>query len=203
LRDYAARQVTSTDRPEHLYIQKLNARNAGDWAEAIRLDREQRYFGGDDDNPRFVQDMFAAATFAEAGDLVAAKARAAETLTTMQALLGEQPLNAQLWAALALAHGLLGAHDDALRCAAKARALLPESLDALSGTAISGLCASALAYAGEKEQALAEFARLLQVPFGANAILDQGIYLGSWKPLRDDPRFKALLADPKNNAPIF
>ena len=55
--------------------------------------------------------------------------------------------------------------------------------------AISALAASALAYAGEKERALAEFARLLRVPFGTNPILDRGIWTGSWKPLRDDPRF--------------
>ena len=121
----------------------------------------------------------------------------------MNALLGEQPLNAQLWAGLSLAHGLLGAHDEAVRCGAKARELLPESRDALSGVGISALCASALAYAGEKDRALAEFERLLHVPFGTNPILDRGICSGSWKPLRDDPRFQALLNDPKNNLPLF
>ena len=42
-------------------------------------------------------------------------------------------------------------------------------------------------------------AELLRVPYGANPVLDRGIWSGSWKPLRDDPRFQALLADPKNN----
>ena len=147
--------------------------------------------------------MLAAATFAEAGDLPACRARATEALTAMNALLVEQPLNHQLWAALSLAHGMLGAHDEAIRCGAKARELLPESKDAMSGAAISGLVASALAYAGEKDRALAEFERLLHVPFGTNALLDRGIWIGSWKPLRDDPRFQKLINDPKNNLPLF
>ncbi len=203
MRAFAARPVAQAQRPEHLYSRLFNARAAADWTEAIRLDREQRYFDGDDDTPRFLQDVLAAATFAEAGDDAACQARAAEALAAMNTLLTEQPLNAQLWGALSLAHGLLGHHDDAVRCGAKARELLPESRDALTGVGISGLVASALAYAGETDRALAEFERLLHVPFGANPMLERGIWLGSWKPLRADPRFQRLINDPQNNAPLF
>jgi serine/threonine-protein kinase len=54
---------------------------------------------------------------------------------------------------------------------------------------------------GEKDEAIAEYSRLLHVPYGANVNLsrvDPG-----WLPIRDDPRFKALLADPKNNEPLY
>ncbi len=203
MQEFAARIVPTSNRPEHHYSQLEIARAAANWAEAIRLDSKQRYFDSDDDTPRFLQDVTAAATFAEAGETAACRARATEALGSMQALLGEQPLNAQLWAALSFAHGLLGHHREAVECGTKARELLPESRDAMSGAAISALCASALAYVGEKDQALAEFERLLRVPFGTNAILDRGIWSGSWKPLRDDPRFQKLLNDPKNNAPLF
>jgi len=199
----AALEVPSQDRPEHRYVRLLVARESANWAEAIRLDREQRYFDGDDDNPRFLQDVMAAATLAEADDPAGSRQRATEALADMNALLEKQPNNAQLWAALSLAHGLLGQHDDSVRCGRKARELLPESRDAMTGIWISGLCASALAYVGEKDQALAEFERLLHVPFGTNVYLDRGITFGTWKPLRDDPRFQKLINDPKNNEPLF
>jgi len=202
IRALAARDVPSRDRPEFLNDRLVNARATGDWAEAIRIDHEQRYYDGDA-TPHWWQDTFAAATLAEAGDPTAARARAMEAVAAMKEETVRQPLNAQLWATLSLGHALLGEHDEALRCGEKSRELLPESRDALLGVSNSALCASALAYAGEKDRALAEFERLLHVPFGVNAMLDRGIFTGSWKPLRDDPRFQALINDPKNNAPIF
>ena len=63
------------------------------------------------------------------------------------------------------------------------------------------LPAFVLAELGEKEKALAEFARLLQVPSGLNVhMIDR-----SWpcRNLRGDPAFKAMIADPRNNAPLL
>jgi tetratricopeptide (TPR) repeat protein len=203
LRAFARRTVATEERSRFLYLQLMNARMVGDWAEAIRLNREQRYFDGDTDTPRWMQDVLAAATLAEAGDLSAARVRAAEAMPVMNTELARQPLSPHLWASLSLGHALLGEEAEAVRCGDKAREALPESRDALQGPIISGLCASALAWAGEKERALAEFERLLHVVYGINPVFDRGIYSGSWKPLRGDPRFEALLADPKNNAPFF
>ena len=203
MRGFARRTVSAEDQPRFLYLQLILARNQGDWAEAIRLDREQRYFDSDTDTPRWMQDVLAAATFGEAGDMAAARARAVEVMPVMKAELARQPLSPHLWASLSLGHALLGEKAEALRCGAKAREVLPESRDALQGPIISSLCASALAWAGEKDAALGEFERLLQVPYGVNAVFERGMNLGSWQPLRGDPRFKALLNDPKNNAPLF
>jgi hypothetical protein len=54
-------------------------------------------------------------------------------------------------------------------------------------------------WAGEKERALAEFSRLLHVPYGVN------IYFlrHSCLPLQDDPRFKEMIGNLQNNAPIL
>src|SRR5262249_10216471 len=151
----------------------------GDWAEAIRLNREQRYYDGDDDTPRWTQDVLAAATFAEAGDMASARTRAGEVVAMGDQELPRQPNNAQLWASLSLAHALLGHHDEAIRCGEKSREVLPESRDALFGIGNSILFASALGYVGEKDRALAEFERLLHVPYGTNPILDRGVAVGS------------------------
>ena len=61
--------------------------------------------------------------------------------------------------------------------------------------------AQTLAWTGDKEGALAEFARLLRTPYGANIYAARGD--PGWLPLRGDPRFEALLNDPKNNAPLL
>jgi hypothetical protein len=64
------------------------------------------------------------------------------------------------------------------------------------------------AWVGEREHALAEFARLLQVPHGTNAFTGpRGANARNsqvwFQPLWADPRFQALVADPRNRAPLF
>jgi TolB-like protein len=61
--------------------------------------------------------------------------------------------------------------------------------------------ATVLAWAGEKEKAIAEIARLLNVPTAMNVHwIRHNLY---FQPLQGDPRFEALLNDPKNNQPLF
>jgi TolB-like protein/cytochrome c-type biogenesis protein CcmH/NrfG len=200
---FARRTFEPSKAAQFNYALRVNARLRGDFAEAVRLDREQRYNDSYGET-HWSQDVVAALTLADAGDQPAARARAAAALDEMKAELELQPANATLWSALAVAHALRGEKDDALRCAQKAVDLLPESRDALDGPGTSLVRASVLARVGEKDQALAEFARLLQVGFGANIYMARGIWtFVSFQPLRGDPRFEALLKDPKNNAPLF
>jgi hypothetical protein len=78
--------------------------------------------------------------------------------------------------------------------------LLPESRDAVDGPGWSVNHAVCLAWLGEKDRALAELARLLRTPWGENIYLAK--FGAHWFPVRGDPRFEALVNDPKNNAPL-
>src|ERR1035438_2898912 len=98
--------------------------------------------------------------------MVAARTRATEVLAPLQATLKRVPNNSSSWAYLGTVHALLGNKDDALRSMQKSAELMPESRDALIGTANSDLCVLTLAFTGEKDRALAELERLLHVPGG-------------------------------------
>jgi tetratricopeptide (TPR) repeat protein len=131
--------------------------------------------------------------------MAAARTRAGEALAEMKQVLVTQPENAQLWSDMALAHALLGEKDEALQCVQKSSDLLPESRDAVLAPSNSQNCAYALMWAGEKDRALAEFARLLHVPYGTNIY---ALRL-SCRPMQDDPKFKEMVGNIQNNAPLL
>ena len=185
--------------PTMLYLRKLWARTIGDFAGFAALDRQQRYgdvFG----ETQGVQDANAAFVFAALGDKAAAHARATEAVSDLKVQLEKQPTNATMWASLGSSYALLGDHTEALRAAQKAMELLPESKDAITGPTFSLNYASCLAWLGDKDRALAELARLLRTPWGENIYTAK--FGTAWFPLRGDPRFEALVNDPKNNAPM-
>jgi TolB-like protein/Tfp pilus assembly protein PilF len=188
-----------SQRDKHLYLQNGLAGLCGDWDEVIRLDRLQRYYERDAQNPRWNQDVFTAEVFAESGDMAAARARATEAMALMKADLARRPDDSVLFADMSLAHALLGEKDEAFLCAQKSAELMPESRDAILGPGNSYTCALGLAWLGEKDRALAELERLLHVPWGATLYPTRA----AWRPLRDDPRFKALVSDPRNNDPLL
>jgi TolB-like protein/Flp pilus assembly protein TadD len=199
IRALLSRSVDEKDKKFLLLMKKSVAAGFGDWPEFARIDRELRTFDGLSQDPTWNQDANSAEIFAESGDMAAARARAAEALATMKQVLVTQPDNAQLWSDMGMDQAILGDKEEALASIRKATELLPESRDAVLGPGISQNCAYALMWAGEKERALAEFSRLLHVPFGVN------IYFlrHSCGPLKDDPRFKEMIGNLQNNAPIL
>ena len=95
---------------------------------------------------------------------------------------------------------MLGRHEEALDCGRKAMELVPESSDSWSGPGYASTVAALRARAGETDAAVREYARLLRNG-GANVHQLRVAPLPAT--LRQDPRFQALLNEPKNNAPLF
>ena len=188
-----------------VWTSKIDARMTGDLTEVLRLDREHPYVERVG-YAHWQQDVDAAQDLWESGERDASRAKIDSVMPVMTAELARQPLNASLWESLAEAHAIKGEKDEAIRCSEKAMELIPESRDAVEGPGIALFHASVLAQVGEKDRALAEFTRLINVPYtGANVhVARNGIWFNaSFRALRGDPKFEALLNDPANNAPVF
>ncbi len=182
-----------------LYFRKQWLRLRGDYAGAIRLDEQQPYF--EDGRPHWLQDALTARDYLAAGEAAVTRTRLEKVRAELETERARQAANPIVWMALGLVAGVQGDRAQALGCAAKMRELLPESVDAVTGPDLSAFRAQILAWAGEKEEALAELARLLRTPYGQNVFMARQDFL--WQPLRADPRFEALLDDPRNNEPLF
>ena len=199
MKAFSGMSFPNADPAEVIYALKQSAINRGDIAELIRLDKRQRYYDGNPQDPRYGQDLNYALAIADGGDLAGARARASEVLETAKPLLAKQPESEQLWLTVAVAEGIMGHRAEAVAAVDKVKELMPESKDAILGATYAGICVSALAYGGEKERALAEVERLLMVPWGLN-VHQASVEL---RPLWDMPKFKELISDPKYNAPLY
>ncbi len=146
-------------RSVYLYMKGNCAGARGDYATFFQVNREQRYYDDDPDNPRWSQDVGAAENYAEAGDMKAARQRAADALALIKAQLVHEPENPTLWSSACLAQALVGNREEALQAAHKSTEVMPESRDALFGPQNAEVIALGLAWAGEKQRALAEVAR--------------------------------------------
>ena len=119
-----------------------------------------------------------------------------------------EPTNANLWSQLGVMEALMGNREEALRCIGKATGLNPESKDAWLGQSYRTNVAHVHAWTGDTAGALREYERLLQTMekrdgFGYVINVHAMRRHPAFAPLRNDPRFKALLDDPQNNAPLF
>ena len=181
----------------------------GDYAEWQRLDKIQPFDG--QNLSRLEETANAAMMLAAQGDMAGAATRLGGALAEVRAELLVQPSNAKLWAALSRMEVLLGQKDAAMRDARQAVELLPESVDAFMGPAFTANLAAVYAWIGDKDRAIAEITRLLRIPTngggiaGINSVVNIHALRVSpqFFPLRGDPRFEALLNDPKNHEPLF
>ena len=111
----------------------------------------------------------------------------------------EAPLSADRHANLGWFYAFAGRKNEAIREGRRAVELKPESKDAFDGAIMN--CYLALIYArvGENDLAISLIERLLKTP-GAVDSVDYSItvndlkYRWEWDPIRNDPRFKKLIA---------
>ncbi len=171
-------------------LRKQWAVRRGNLAEYLRLE------------PTKSRGLTQAVVLAAQGNLLAARARVADP-APLRKRLEVEPENFQVWSNLGAIEALSGDADEALRCARKAVELLPESVDqAVEGRRAAVNLAFVYSWTGDKDRAIAEYARLLRLPFSGLNVHEMKTD-PQFHPLRGDPRFEALLNDPKNNAPLF
>jgi len=135
-----------------------------------------------------------------AGDIASAKAAAEQARYTLEPLRKDQPDNAFVAAALAVAYATLDEKGSALNEAQRAIALVPSSKDRLSGPAFEENLALVEMIIGENSRAISTLTQLLQTPYGGwlyspTPITPALLKLDPiWDPLRTDPAFQELVA---------
>jgi tetratricopeptide (TPR) repeat protein len=96
---------------------------------------------------------------------------------------------------IAVLYAYLGRKEDAIRAARRAVELVPESKDAAEAPSYEESLAGVYARTGENDQAIVLIEQLVTKPGGL--ILAELRLRWQWDPLRNDPRFKKILAGPE------
>ncbi len=195
-------EAINANSPTVVELRQAKAFHDRDYQEYLRLDKllPNRTGRGSFD-AGVATALEAAAVHRALGDTAGARDRLGSLPVRLRAQLELEPNNTQHLRALASAESILGNHAEALRLIDRAAAMLPESKETRIGMNISVVRARILAWAGDKDQAIAEITRLLKVPSELNVHMMK--YSVEWLPLAKDPRFQALLEDPRNNAPLY
>ncbi len=198
---FAALTPAERESPEGVNVRKQWVRLKGDFAEWKRLDRVHPFFDGEGVD-RSLQAIRAAVVYAATGEPEAARARLADFPAELRARMAREPANSRVAMELGRIEAVLGNVDEAVRLARRACEMLPESKDAYDGAGNRLELAKVYAITGQKEKALAELTYLLRVPSNLHGVhwLKHEVWFTS---LHSDPRFQALLKDPKNSQPLF
>ena len=116
-----------------------------------------------------------------------------KALVILQIAAEESPRDPRLQSALGKVHALLGNNEESIRHGQRAVALWPVSKDAVDGCSFELYLAEIYALTGELELATAKLEYLLSIPSPLSAASLQ--FDPKWDPLRDHPRFQALLEE--------
>lgn len=167
---------------------------AHDYAGVVKVAEADKAENWDDsDNIVLPRRLYVAWALQAAGDTAEATAAYADVEAHARAALIERPNDADLHLALGFAYAGLGQKPEAIAEGERAVALIPVTEDALTGADMLACQAQLYVRVGQPDQAIALLERVLSMPAGvimSSALLRLDPV---WDPLRDDPRFKALL----------
>jgi tetratricopeptide (TPR) repeat protein len=139
-------------------------------------------------------------TYVAQGDNASAQKAFEQARSTFEAAVKEAPESAERHASLGWLYALMGRKNDAIAEGRRAVELKPESKDALDGSLMNGYLALIYARVGENDLAIPLIERLLKTS-GPVDSANYSITVNDlkcrweWDPLRNDPRFKQLIAE--------
>ena len=139
-------------------------------------------------------------TYIAQGDNASAQKAFEQARPAFETAVKEAPESAERHASLGWLYALMGRKNDAIAEGQRAVELKPESKDALDGSLMSGYLALIYARVGENDLAIPLIERLLKTS-GPVDSADYSITVNDlksrweWDRIRDDPRFKQLIAE--------
>ena len=142
--------------------------------------------GCKESSPEMPQEMWAALSYRDAGDLALARMYGERALRLLSTAAAETANPGRVKVNMALARTAMGDKAGALRDADAAVQATPASFDAVQAPAVLYFAASVHAMLGAHDRALAELRQVLASTFGAHA-----------HEVRLDPAFDALHGDPR------
>jgi len=141
----------------------------------------------------FNKDLYYAILYHRLGKSSLKESHAESARRTLEDLIEKSPEDPRYHSHIGIANALLGRKEDALREGRRAVDLYPIKKDAMLGTAYIMNLSHILIIVEEYEEAISHLEHMMSIPAGRNvstaSLQSQAIY----NPLRDLPRFKALL----------
>ena len=196
----AAMPKIVSESPLGIYWRKSFACDRDDFPEFKRLDLLQPDYEHSV-NPN-LDTLSAGYMYLQHDSAAAAAARVAKGLREVRDRLTQEPNNPSLTSLTAGFETLSGNSAEGMRLALKAASLMPVNMDAVDGPNYLYVLVKHYAAVGDVERSLANLRLLLQLP-AAITVYDIKTDFVITRRLGADPRFQALVNDPKNNQPLF